>query len=178
MPRRDTAARRYAEAAYEVARSDDALDEWLEDLEAISQTLAIRELRAVVEHPAIAYAEKERVLRRALQGVRPRPLNLLLLLVRRGRPGAVEPMRRHFEDLVRRRRGIVRAEIRSALPLDERERDELRRHLASLAGGEVELRETVDPALIGGLAVRIGDRLYDGSVRSRLERLRARLTAV
>ena len=87
-------------------------------------------------------------------------------------------MRSHFEELVRRQRGISRAEIRSALPLSDRDRADLERTLERLAGSQVEFTETVDPSLIGGIWVRIGDRLYDASVRSRLERLRARLTAV
>jgi F-type H+-transporting ATPase subunit delta len=72
----------------------------------------------------------------------------------------------------------VLAEVRTALPLDEEQRGSVERRLAELTGDQVEMNEMVDESLIGGIAVRIGDRLYDASVRSRLERLRARLTAV
>ena len=178
MARRDTASRRYAEAAFQVAPASDALDRWQADLAVLGGALDIPELRAVVEHPAIPFTAKEKVLRRAITDVGAEPLNLVLLMIRRGRPGAVPAMRRHFEELVRRQRGIARAEIRSALPLDEQDRAELERTLERLAGREVELTELVDPSLIGGISVRIGDQLYDASVRSRLERLRARLTAV
>ena len=68
--------------------------------------------------------------------------------------------------------------MRTALPLDDGQRAEIAARLRALTGEQVEMDETVDPDLIGGVAVRIGDRLYDASVRSRLERLRARLTAV
>jgi ATP synthase F1 delta subunit len=178
MARRDTAARRYAEAAFQVARADDALERWHSDLTALGDALAMPDLRAVMEHPAIPFTEKERVLRRAVTGVSPESLNLVLLMIRRGRPGAVPAMRRHFEELVRRHRGIARAEIRSALPLDDADRLSLREVLGRLAERQVEMTEVVDPSLIGGISVRIGDQLYDASVRSRLERLRARLTAV
>ena len=176
MARRDTAARRYAEAAFQVASASDALDRWESDLSVLVEALAIPELRAIVEHPAIPFVEKERVLRRAVTGVGAEALNLVLLMIRRGRPAAVEPMRRHFAELVRRQRGVARAELRSALPLDPEDRAELRTVLHRLAGREVELTEHVDPSLIGGISVRIGDQLYDASVRSRLERLRSRLT--
>ena len=178
MARRDTAARRYAEAAFQVARESDALDRWQADLAVLDEALAVPELRALIEHPAVTFADKERILRRAVADVGAEPLNLVLLMIRRGRPGAIPATRRHFEELVRRQRGIARAEIRSALPLDKQDRAELERTLARLAGREVELTELVDPSLIGGISVRIGDRLYDASIRSRLERLRARLTAV
>jgi F-type H+-transporting ATPase subunit delta len=84
----------------------------------------------------------------------------------------------HFNDLLRRERGISQAHVRSALPLDDRQRAALTERLAELTGSTIELTEQVDESLIGGIAVRIGDSLYDASVRSRLERLRARLTAV
>ena len=178
MARRDTAARRYAEAAFQVGREADALDAWAEDLAALGEALDSPELRAVLEHPAIPFGMKEKVLRRVVSRVRPQPLNLVLLMIRRGRPGAVPAMRRHFEELVRRERAIARAEIRTALPLDDEDRVELVRTLERMAGRDVELTELVDPSLIGGISVRIGDQLYDASVRSRLERLRARLIAV
>jgi F-type H+-transporting ATPase subunit delta len=68
--------------------------------------------------------------------------------------------------------------VRTALPLDDGQRAELVSRLRTLTESEVEVDETVDPDLIGGIAVRIGDQLYDATVRSRLERLRARLTTV
>jgi F-type H+-transporting ATPase subunit delta len=151
----------------------------LGDLEALRDALHNPELRAVAQHPAIPYATKERVLR-AVAGTQidAEPLNLVLLMIRRGRPGAIESMVDHFKELLRRERGISRAEVRSAMPLDEEQRTALTGRLRELTSTKIELSELVDESLIGGVAVRIGDTLYDASVRSRLERLRARLTAV
>jgi F-type H+-transporting ATPase subunit delta len=178
MARRETAARRYAEAAFQVATADRALNRWQADFAVLGEALANPELAAVMQHPAVPFTDKERVLRRSVTEVADGPLNLVLLMIRRGRPGAIPAMRRHFEELVLRQRGITRAEVRTALPLDDEDRAGLERRLEDLAGRQVEFTEVVDPSLIGGIAVRIGDRLYDASVRSRLERLRARLTAV
>jgi F-type H+-transporting ATPase subunit delta len=179
MARRETAARRYAEAAFEIGRADRTLDAWEEDLEALAAALRNPELRLVVEHPAIAFGDKERVLRRvAGEGVSPQPLSLVLLMIRRGRPGAIERMVAHFAELLRRERGIALAEVRTALPLEEAQRAAVAERLAQLTGEQVQMNETIDESLIGGVAVRIGDTLYDASVRNRLERLRARLTAV
>ena len=178
MARRDTAARRYAEAAFEIGRADGTLDAWERDLGRLSAALDDEELRTLLEHPAIPFADKERVLRRVVGDVAPEALNLVLLMVRRGRPRAIPRMAERFADLVRRERGIALAEIRTALPLEEAQRNAVRDRLAQLTGDEIEINEVVDDALIGGITVRIGDRLYDASVRSRLARLRARLTAV
>ena len=83
-----------------------------------------------------------------------------------------------FRELVRRQRGIALAEVRTALPLSDDERTAIAERLRALTGDRIEMNEMVDESLIGGIVVRIGDQLYDASVRSRLERLRARLTAV
>jgi F-type H+-transporting ATPase subunit delta len=83
-----------------------------------------------------------------------------------------------FADLVRRERGIALAEVRTALPLEERQRQEVIARLRELTAQKIEINEVVDESLIGGITVRIGDKLYDASVRTRLERLRARLTAI
>ena len=178
MARRDTAARRYAEAAFEIGRSDRTLDTWERDVERLSAALADEELRALVEHPAVAYADKERVVRRVVGDVLPEALNLVLLMVRRGRPGAIGRMVEHFGELVRRHRGISLAEVRTAMPLEATQRTAVIDRLHELTGDEIQINEVVDESLIGGITVRIGDQLYDASVRNRLQRLRARLTAI
>ena len=143
----------------------------------LGETLRHPELRSLLQHPAIPFAEKERVLRRVMgSGVAAAPINMVLLMVRRGRPGAIDRMIERFTELLRRHRGISLAEIRTALPLDDGQRVEIVARLRALTGSQIEIDETVDSDLIGGIAVRIGDQLYDASVRSRLERLRARLT--
>lgn len=178
MARRETAARRYAEAAFEIGRADGTLDAWERDLQRLGTVLGNDEVRALVEHPAVAYADKERVLRRVVGDVSDEALNLVLLMVRRGRPGAIHRMAERFAELVRRERGIALAEVRTPLPLDDEQRDELMTRLRELTAQKVEINEVVDESLIGGITVRIGDQLYDASVRTRLERLRARLTAI
>lgn len=179
MARRVTAARRYAEAAFEIGRADGTLDAWERDLSLLGELLQHDQLRGLLEHPAIAFARKEKVMQQvAGSEVSREALSLVLLMVRRGRPGAIGRMVEHFGELLRRERGIQLAEVRSALPLDEEQRTAVGDRLAEITGDKVEMNEVVDEALIGGIAVRIGDTLYDASVRSRLERLRARMTAV
>ena len=178
MPRRETAARRYAEAALQMGRAERTLDDWERDLGVVGELLANDEVRRVLQHPVIPYADKERMLQRAAAGIRPEVLNLVLLMIRRGRPRAIEPMISHFTALLRSERGIVLAEVRTALPLEDEQRRAVSARLGELTGDQIEMNEVVDESLIGGIAVRIGDRLYDASVRNRLERLRARLTAV
>jgi F-type H+-transporting ATPase subunit delta len=97
--------------------------------------------------------------------------------VRRGRiellPRVAAELRRMWEQ----RQGIVHAVVTSAAPLSQAEGDAVRDKLAAMTGDTVELELQVDPSLLGGVLVHMGDRLIDGSVRGRLERLRARLTS-
>ena len=179
MARRITGARRYAQAAFEAGRASGTLDAWEHDLAVVGQAQADPQLRRLLTHPGVAFADKERVVRRVLsEAIGPQPLNLVLLMVRRGRPGAIERMIDRFTALLRRERHVALVEVRTALPLDDGQRGALAERLTAITGERIELAEAVDPALIGGIAVRIGDTLYDASVRSRLERLRARLTTV
>ena len=177
MARRETAARRYADAAFEIGLTDGTLEVWERDLATLRTALGDEQLRRLVEHPAVPFAEKEKVLRQVAKNVTAEPLSLALLMVRRGRPGAIDAMVDRFAELVRRERGISLAEVRTARPLDDAQRTAITQRLRELTGDKIEMNEVVDDALIGGISVRIGDRLYDASVRSRLERLRARLTA-
>ncbi len=178
MSGRDSTARRCADAAFELCLAGDTVDDWEHDLGTLVEALHDPELREVVDHPAIAIADKRKVLRRVAPDVGEQPLSLVLHMLQRGRGGAIDPMALRFADLVRRERGITRAEVRSALPLEDAERTAISKRVHELTGDKVELHETVDAALIGGITVRIGDQLWDASVRSRLERLRTRLTAV
>ncbi|MCV0402098.1 MAG: ATP synthase F1 subunit delta [Chloroflexi bacterium] len=178
MARRETVARRYADAAFGIGKADGTLETWERDLATMREAFADDELRRLVEHPAVTFPDKEKVIRKVLSGIAPEPLSLALLMIRRGRPGAIDAMVDRFSELVRRERGVALAEVRTALPLDEEQRAALADRLKDLTGEKIEMNEVVDDSLIGGLSVRIGDRLYDASVRSRLERLRARLTAV
>ena len=177
MARRETAARRYADAAFEIGRADGTLEVWERDLDTLRTALGDERLRRLVTHPAVPFAEKEEVLRQVVSGLSPEPLSLALLMIRRGRPGAIDAMVERFGELVRRERGISLAEVRTARRLDEQQRTAIAERLRTLTGNRIEMKEMVDESLIGGLSVRIGDRLYDASVRSRLERLRARLSA-
>ena len=160
-----------------MAKEERSLDRWERELGLLRDLLGEAQLRAVADHPAIPYAAKERILR-AVAGtdIAREPMELVLLMIRRGRPRAIDAMVDRFDELLRRERGISKAEIRSALRLGDDEREAIVARLRELTGTQIQTSEQVDEALIGGVAVRIGDTLYDASVRSRLERLRARLT--
>jgi F-type H+-transporting ATPase subunit delta len=104
-------------------------------------------------------------------------LNLIGLMIRRGRVDELPRVAAEFRRLDNARQGITIATATSAAPLAKDEIKALTQRMEKFTGGRVELEVQVDPSLLGGLVVRVGDRLIDGSVRGRLERLRNQLVS-
>jgi F-type H+-transporting ATPase subunit delta len=178
MARPSTTARRYAEAAFQIALRDGTVDRWAEAVDLASALLADEQVAAIVDNPAIPLHGRITVVDRLLSGrVPPGALNLVRLLVQRGRIEQLPKVASEFRRLLNRMQGVVEAVVTSAAPLTSDEVAALRARLAEMTRGEVALQVKVDDALIGGLTVRVGDQLVDASVRGRLERLRAQLVA-
>lgn len=178
MARPVTAARRYAEAAFEVALRDDAVERWRRELGDAAAVLGGEDVMRGLMNPAMPLEARERLVDEALGAhVDRRVLNLIVLLLRRGRIELLPRVATEFDRLDDRRLGITHATATSAAPLEPDEVTALTSRLEQLTGGRVALERQVDPAIIGGLVVRVGDRLIDGSVRGRLERLRSRLVS-
>lgn len=178
MARRKSAARRYAEAAFEVAVRDDAVDAWRNELDTAAAVVAEERVGRALANPAIPL-ETRIATAEATFGklVGPKVLNLIRLMLRRGRIQELPRLAAEFRRLDDERQGIARASVTSTLPLEPDEVSALKERLASSTDRRVELDLKVDPSLLGGLVVRLGDLLVDGSVRSRLERLRNRLVS-
>jgi F-type H+-transporting ATPase subunit delta len=208
MARAESTARRYAEAAFEIARRDDTEDAWRLALDAAAHVLGPPEVLRIVENPAIPYADRLAAVRSALgaealadvvadllQGRRSigktadvvreavrapvgsQLVNLVGLLVERRRVERLPDIAREYGRLLDRSRGVVAAVVTSAAPLSDDDRLAVQKRVEAMTGSDVTIRTEVDPALIGGLTVQIGDRLHDASVRGRLERLRTQLLA-
>jgi len=178
MARPQTAARRYAEAAFEVAQRDGSLDDWRDDLQLSAQLVADERVARVVDNPARSLVERDALLRRLVGGrVAPPVENLVRLLAQRGRVELLPRIAVEYQRLLNRDRGVIEATVTSAVPLSQAESKAVRARVEEMTGASVELDEVIDESLIGGLTVRVGDRLLDASVRGRLERLRDQLVA-
>jgi F-type H+-transporting ATPase subunit delta len=176
---RSTTARRYAEAAFEIAERDDSMEPWLAALAVAQERLTSSDVLRLLSNPALPAASRVEVLERILgTDVTGAPHNLLALMVRRGRFELLPAVIREFTRLHHRREGIVEAVVTSATALDAAEVEALQQRLVTLTGSRVELQQQVDAGLLGGIQVRVGDRLIDGSVQGRLERLRTDLSHI
>jgi F-type H+-transporting ATPase subunit delta len=175
---RTTAARRYAGAAFQLATRDKALDEYAEGLELAAQVLADPGVLKALRNPARPLTERLALVDSLLKKRAPEPVRQLgELLVQRGKIDRIVAVSAEYRRLLNRERGVVEAVATGAMPLTRDEITALNEKVAKMTGRRVDLRVEVDEALIGGLTVRVGDTLYDASVRGRLERLRQRLVA-
>jgi F-type H+-transporting ATPase subunit delta len=137
------------------------------------------DLRSVLASPAVSAARKQAVVKdiATALGVATIIRNFVLVLSDHRRVAAFGQIVEGFESALDDRLGFVRAEVRSAFALNERQREELSAELSGIAGAKMRIRFETDPELIGGVAARIGSKVYDGSVRGQLAGLRERLAA-
>jgi F-type H+-transporting ATPase subunit delta len=175
---RKSTARRYAEAIFEIAQRDGNVETWLEQLQTVAAAVSDDAVLRGLEDPNVPIDRRLAALESALgPGGAPQMRNLLSLIVRRRRVEMLSQIAREFRRLYNKQAGIVEATAVSATPLDDQELAALRSRLEQMTGGKIELATSVDASLLGGVQVRLGDVLIDGSVRGRLERLRNRLAS-
>jgi len=138
---------------------------------------ASSDLPAVLLSPAVPPARKRAVVSRlaAQLGVSTLVQNFLFVVIDRRRIAMLKDIRQAFETLLDERVGVVRADVSSARELASAQREKIRQQLARATGKQVRCEFAVDGDLVGGVVVRVGSTIYDGSVRGQLEALRQRL---
>jgi F-type H+-transporting ATPase subunit delta len=171
------AARRYAEAVFDLARQDNSYDAWATDLQRLADLLAVPVAEKALTSPAVPIAQKLAVIDAEVPKLQGPVRNLVRLLLHRDRLGILPEIAAAYREVLNRARGIVTAHVTTAIPLDEAGRSEVTARLARYTGQQVQIETTLDPSIMGGVIARVGDLLIDGSVRGRLEGLRRRLAA-
>jgi F-type H+-transporting ATPase subunit delta len=137
------------------------------------------ELRNVLLSPAVTLAKKRAVVGRLADSISLNRLvrNFIYVILDRGRAGILNDIADAFEIALDEHFGVVRADVKSAAPLSDRQQADLQQELSRLSGKQVRCDFSTDPELIAGVVARVGSTVYDGSVRSQLENLRERLVA-
>ena len=172
---RDPAAKRYAQAAFELARDHQELDAWERDLRNLRDVLAVPGTLAFVASRQADAEAKLGFLQRAAGQPAPLVWNLERLLAAKGRLALLPQIAEHFQGLLDDERGVAHAHVATAVPLADDERRALAQRLSELTGKRVDVEVHEVPEMLGGLIARIGDRLIDGSTRSKLIALKRRL---
>jgi F-type H+-transporting ATPase subunit delta len=175
-----SASLQYANALADIAVAQGAAGAVLKQLNDFGALYADSpELRNVLFSPAVTREVKRGVIEKITARMRASKTlrNFLFIIADRQRMHALPEIIAAFQEVIRQRQGIAEAEISSAAGLSATQKTEIKKTLERLTGKRVEPKYSIDPALLGGAVVRIGDTIYDGSLRNRLNDLRARLAA-
>ncbi len=163
----------YARSLFEVAREHAKLDELREQLAQFADALdSNRELAVFFFSPYFSTAEKQDALGRILQGADDEFVNFLKLLIENHRMPVIFRVRQQFEHMWERENQLLPVDITSAIALDQATTESLGRRIGERAGRKVKLASHVDPDIIGGVVLRVGNSILDASIRNRLEQLR------
>ena len=178
MALRGAAARRYAQAVFEIARQSNSLDKWLADLKLLNASFGAHNVVSSLEDPNLKEEDQRRVIAGTMKAgtVSELAMNLLFILVRRQRLSLLPRIVEVFQEMYNKEKGIVVADVISAVPLDAAHQKQVADQLSRVTGGKsIQLHVHEDPRILGGLIARIGDQLIDASVATRLAELSERL---
>jgi F-type H+-transporting ATPase subunit delta len=174
------AARRYAQAVFDIAAERQAFDTWDADLRVIRETLeADPALLRIFENPETEPAEKERLIERLFaRNVSPEAYNFLRVLLKHQRIVLAPQVQEAYEEMYLAAQGVAFADVTTAVPLTPVEEAQVAEALTRITGKTIKLRTHVDTNIIGGILARVGDQLIDGTVTTQLRQLKSRLAAV
>lgn len=175
MTRATSVARRYAEAYFALAKAAGDIPGWRKELAAVADVFANDEIGRAVVNPRLPLSQRVRLGLDLLDGASRQARNLARLLIERRRTSLLPEILAHYDLLADRESGMVRAEVTTAVPVDEQTEREISKALSERFGGSVRITLREDPAILGGLVVRIGDRVLDDSLRTHLQQLQAAL---
>jgi ATP synthase F1 delta subunit len=168
----------YGRSLFEVAQEQDKLDLLREQLGQFADALSEnRDLELFFFSPYFSTAEKQASLQKLLEGADERLLSFLDLLIENHRMPVIFRIRREYERLWEQEKQLLPVVLTSAVALDERTVADLSAQIGERTGRTVELTTEVQPDILGGIVVRIGNSILDASIRNRLEQLRAHVAA-
>ena len=168
-------ARRYAQALLELGGESGTLDKLVEDMSAVAAAWETsHDLRNALENPLVALEAKKAVMNELCEqvGAAPTTKNALQMLVDRRRIKTLPYVAQYLRELADARKGVLRAEVTTAVPLSDAYYVRLQAELERMTGKKVVVDKKTDPALVAGVIARIGDRIFDGSLRTRLQSLK------
>jgi F-type H+-transporting ATPase subunit delta len=170
------AQRMYARALFEAGREEGRIDAVAADLAALAGAIEeVPELRALLRNPEVDPPEKASLLDQLTEGADELVRNFVRLVTEKGRAGELVEMNAELEGLVAREQNRLAVDLTTAYELSDDEARSIVDKIERASGRTVEATRSVDPGLIGGIVLRVGSFLADGSVRGRLDRLRQEL---
>ncbi|PLR76795.1 F0F1 ATP synthase subunit delta [Bacillus sp. V3-13] len=172
-----TVAKRYALALFQLAKEQQLLDQMEQELRVVKDVFSHnQDLNAVLKSPKLPVEKKKEIIKETFSTANTYVLNTLMLLIDRHREDHVADVANYFIGLANDERGIAEAKVYSVRPLTEEEREAISSSFAAKVGKKsLQIENIVDSNLLGGIKLRIGNRIFDGSLKGKLERLERQL---
>lgn len=170
-------ARRYAEAFFSIAREAERIDEFQQELQVIVDTINdVENLQEYFSHLLVPARDKKEIAGKIFSGkVSPMTLNFLMMVLDKRRQAYLEVILEEYRDMADVVNNISKADLIAAQEVPAAEVKSLAEKLSASTGKTVQLKQTVDPSLLGGIKIRIGDQIMDGTIAKKLEMLKAQL---
>ncbi len=171
-------AKRYADALFQLGLEKSTLEQYVEDLTVIREVFSDnKELNTFLLHPKVNGEQKEQFIAKCLSGLHTDVVNTVKLLVERHRTTLIPSVVDAFIKYVNDAKGIEVATVYAVRELSEDEKQKLKVSFAKRLGkNTIEFKSVIDPSLIGGIKIRVGNTIYDGSISGKLHRMERKIT--
>jgi F-type H+-transporting ATPase subunit delta len=166
-------AKRYAKALFEVAKEKGLISQVEDELKSVASVIkGHADLQKFLNHPSIGASVKKDLLKQIFEGKVSEPVwNTLQVLIDKGREAIVPALLNDYVKIANEAQGLANATVYTAFALNEKQIAEIAAYFKKITGKSLRVETVIDPKLLGGIQVRIGDRLYDGSLSGKLDRL-------
>ena len=169
-------AKRYAEAAFQIAESSGDLQEWASQLSDLSELMEDESVNSFVNSAKIPLQQKLSVLNTTMKDFNPLLVNLVCLLSIRNSINLIELIKDEFNKLVDASSGVARAEVYTAVDLNKEQQSNIKESISKGLNTELQVSYHKDPELLGGLVVRVNDLVIDGSIQEKLIGLKRQIS--
>ena len=167
--------KRFARAVFEIARERNEMDVWSRDLAKMAALAQNRPLVSALENPRFTFENKKKLLAGQLKGIGALAQNLAYVLTAGGHFHFIALVAEEYAQILADDRGIARAEVTTAVPLDDEERKRITAQLGVITGKKVTIVEKVNAEILGGMVARVEGKIIDGSTRTQLDKLKSQV---
>lgn len=170
----------YSEALFEVALEENKMDLFLDELSFVLETFEIHgDFYELFKTPLVKVDEKKEVIEKVFGDKLSKEMNnFLKIIIDKRRGHFIEQIKWSYEDMVNKHKGIVKAVAITAVPLKKEDKMILQNKLSSLTGKTVNLSNEIEESVVGGILIKIGDKVIDGTIKSRLEEMKESLSQI
>jgi len=178
MSELSTIARPYAKAVFDLAKENQSFDNWSQALSILKTVVADESLQTLIENPFVDKSKLSELIKGVCADkIDGQAQNLVDTLIDNGRLGTIDAITVRYEELRAEAESMIEAQVESALPLDAAQLEKLSASLEKHFGKKVKIESSINEDLMGGILIRAGDTVIDGSVRTKLEKLASTIRA-